>query len=56
MAPFVILEAGFSNAAWLFGAHLFGFGSRGPDFGTLETTFGPGIWKMGSGWPGEVWK
>ena len=51
MAPFGILEAGF---CMVFRCASFWFWVPGTHFGTPEPKFGPGIWKLGSGWPGEV--
>ena len=51
MAPFGILEAGF---CMVFRCASFRFLVPGTHFWTPEPKFGPGIWKFGPGWPGEV--
>ena len=51
MAPFGILEAGF---CMVFRCASFCFLAPGTHFGTPGPKFGPGIWKLGPGWPGEV--
>ena len=51
MAPFGILEAGFCMA---FRCASFWFLVPGTHFGTSGPRFRPGIWKLGPGWPGEV--
>ena len=51
MAPFGILEAGF---CMVFRPASFWFLVPGTHFWTPEPKFGPGIWKLGSGWPREV--
>ena len=51
MAPFGILEAGF---CMVFRPASFWFWVPGTHFWTPEPKFGPGIWKLGPGWPGEV--
>ena len=52
MAPCSILEAGLCVA---FRPASFWFWAPGVHFGTSEPKFGPGIWKLGPGWPREVW-
>ena len=51
MAPFGILEAGF---CMVFRCASFSFWAPGTHFGTPGPKIGPGIWKLGPGWPGEV--
>ena len=51
MAPFGILEAGF---CMVFRPASFWFLVPGTRFWTPEPKFGSRIWKLGSGWPGEV--
>ena len=51
MAPFGILEAGF---CMVFRPASFWFLVPGSHFWTPEPKFGAGIWKLGSGWPGDV--
>ena len=51
MAPFGILEAGF---CMVFRPASFWFLVPGTHFGTPEPKFGTVIWKLGPGWPGEV--
>ena len=51
MAPFGILEAGF---CMVFRCAHFWFWVPGTQFWTPGPKFGPRIWKLGAGWPGEV--